>query len=218
MRYGMGQCAGCSADQAEPRFKLWDGNYYCVPCLDGAAEGLASYAEAHAIFEETMPESVDRQLPTVVDIVFRVGLFRIVLLCSLAWLILSGPLTWMVAVASLAVAVFEAGFAVFIVWTKGPFRSRRVVRGIRIEDGIVSVLEDGHPIGQFPLESARCLRSFDPIECIVLVDTIGKDSLRQVFKRVALAGFTDHTRVLIEGLFRIKGIELHPPPEEGIGL
>lgn len=224
MTYGMGQCAGCSADQADPRIKLWDGKYYCVPCLEAAAEGLADYAEANPVFEETMPESVNRRLPgipTIVRFVYWDRPFnKVAILCLIGFIFFGlGEMNTTSIVCISLLIVARIGSLSIVVWAKGPFRRRRFARGVRIENGIVSVLVDGKVTQQFPLDSARCLRSVEPIECVALVDTVEKDSLRQVFKRVALAGFTDHKRGLIEGLLKIKGIELQPAPLEiGPGL
>jgi hypothetical protein len=58
-------CRKCAAPLEEAnRVRLWDGLDYCRGCVDRAWPTLADWAIAHSRLEESMPEQVNRELPT----------------------------------------------------------------------------------------------------------------------------------------------------------
>ena len=56
-------CHKCTASlQPDRTVVLWDGNVYCLSCLDAKDPSLATYASSHNMLEETMPGCLGRQV------------------------------------------------------------------------------------------------------------------------------------------------------------
>jgi hypothetical protein len=60
---GQRMCPCCSRTLGEQDIvRLWDGNDYCVRCVEESAPGLVEYARQHAVLKEVLPFSFRRVL------------------------------------------------------------------------------------------------------------------------------------------------------------
>lgn len=129
-------CRRCSArlpsDQA---VVLWDGNAYCRSCLDAANPSLATYAAAHGVLEETMPDRRGRQ----VRLFTRVFVVFWCFFGSLIFFSQPAPRGVSAAVQSALVSLLVCGLAFVLVTSSHVQRAKWGRPTLRVSNGKVEI-------------------------------------------------------------------------------